>query len=182
MTRCCFVQDMVAWPASQCCTDFPSTYCEHVEPMTPCAADFLPEAFSYTWCDLSSTNLPPELCNVTPDCQRDGNVCECRSQSSCEFLGGHFVTTRCKDALKYWPPSIHKDIKEALDRQTCEGRTEMKQHVDHLRSCCASSRSICEVLDNYWAVVKNGACHRCEEWTPKVSYLKQKILENTKII
>ena len=69
------LKDMVAYPAMMCCSDYPSTMCEHnVQPMTPCKseAEFLPDAYAWAYCDLSATNPSKETCDATPDCKRNG--------------------------------------------------------------------------------------------------------------
>ena len=41
--------------------------------MTPCksASDFLPDAYSYAWCDLSASNVSKETCDAAEDCKED---------------------------------------------------------------------------------------------------------------
>ena len=151
------LKDMVAYPASKCCTDFPSTMCSHnVQPMNPCKdqADFLPDAYAYAYCDLSSTNPPKETCDATPGCKEEWGYCNCKNKASCELLGGYFWGTTCKEDVGYWYPGAHIGIKEALDKQTCQGVQgswgDIKYQVDYLGyACCGSKKSICEELDNY---------------------------------
>lgn len=150
------VKDMMAWPASQCCSDFPSTMCDkNVTAMTPCksASDFLPEAYSYAWCDLSASNVSKESCDATADCKEEFGSCNCKSQSSCKTLGGVFMGTTCQEELSLWYPGIHRAVAEALDTGSCQGveatMGDLKSSVDYLGHCCASKKSVCEELENY---------------------------------
>lgn len=150
-------KDMVAYPAMMCCTDYPSTMCEHnVQPMTPCKseAEFLPDAYAWAYCDLSATNPPKETCDATPDCKEEWGWCNCQSKASCELLGGYFQGGTCKDEMKWWNPGDHKGVKEALDKGTCAGVEgawgDIKYQVDWIgHLCCASKKSVCEELDHY---------------------------------
>lgn len=146
------VKDMMAWPASQCCSDFPSTMCEkNVTAMTPCksASDFLPEAYSYAWCDLSASNVSKETCDATADCKEEFGSCNCKSQSSCKTLGGVFMGTTCQEELSLWPPGLHRFVANALEQGSCGSGTNEKSSVDSLGTCCASKKSVCEELENY---------------------------------
>ena len=62
--------------------------------------------------------------------------------------------TTCQEELGYWYPGVHKAVKEAIDKQTCEGVQgpwgDIKYSVDMMGfACCGSQKSVCEELDNY---------------------------------
>eukprot|EP00438_Fugacium_kawagutii_P030443 Skav216228 [mRNA] locus=scaffold238:392574:393044:+ [translate_table: standard] len=148
---------MVAYPASQCCTDFPNTMCEHnVEPMTPCKdpEEFLPDAYSYAYCDLYEVNPSKEQCEAHADCKEEWGWCNCQTEASCDALGGYFWGMTCKDELQYWTPGAHEGVKKALEKGTCVGVEgswgDIKYQVDYMgHSCCSSKKSVCEELDHY---------------------------------
>ena len=50
-----------------------------------------------------------------------GGYCTCKTKASCELLGGYFMGTTCQEELGYWYPGVHEAVKEALDKQTCQG-------------------------------------------------------------
>jgi len=152
------VKDMVSYPAAECCKDYPSTMCEkNVQPMNPCLnqADFLPDAYAYTSCDLSEVNPTKQQCEANPDCKEQWGWCDCKTKSACEALGGNFYGGTCQEELRWWSPGDHKGVKEALEKQTCQGvkgsyEGDIKYRVDWLgHSCCLSKKSICEELDSY---------------------------------
>lgn len=151
------VEDLVAWPASKCCTDYPSTLCDHtVQPMNPCKAqtDFKADAYAYAYCDLWSSPPSKEMCDATPDCKDEWGYCTCKTKASFELLGGYFMGTTCQEELGYWYPGVHEAVKEALDKQTCQGVEgpwgDIKYSVDMMGfACCGSQKSVCEELDNY---------------------------------
>lgn len=157
MDRDSILQDMVAWPATQCCTDAPSSMCEHnVQPMNPCKnqAAFLPDAYAYAYCDTSEVNPSKEQCEAVPGCKEEHGWCQCHSKCACELLGGHFWGMTCQEEVKNWYPGAHKGVKEALDKGTCAGVEgawgDIKYQVDWIgHLCCASKKSVCEELDHY---------------------------------
>ena len=152
-----YLQDMVVYPASQCCSDFPNTLCEkNVQPMNPCKDqdNFIWDAYAYGTCDLSNVALPPATCDATSDCKEEWGYCNCKSKASCELLGGYFWGTTCKEEVGYWYPGIHRAVEKVLEMQTCQGVQgpwgDIKYSLDIMgHACCGSKKSICEELDNY---------------------------------
>ena len=152
------LKDMVSWPASECCKDYPSTMCDHdVQPKNPCLnqEDFLPDAYAWASCDLSEVQPTKEQCEAIPGCKEQWGWCNCQTKCSCEILGGYFYGGTCQQELKYWGPGDHKGVAEALEKQTCLGvkgsySGDIKYRVDWVgHNCCGSKKSLCEELDNY---------------------------------
>lgn len=90
--------DMVAYPAAECCADYPNTYCDHdQQSMTPCvdSADFLPEAFSWVYCDLWDSPPTTAQCEAQAGCKEEWGYCNCKTKESCAALGGYFQGGKC---------------------------------------------------------------------------------------
>ena len=127
--------------------------------MTPCKnpAQWLPDGYAYAYCDTSELNPSKEQCEAVPGCKEEHGWCNCKSKCACELLGGHYWGVTCQEERNYWYPGVHKAVKEAIDKQTCDGVQgpwgDIKYSVDMIgHACCASQKSLCEELDNYDSV------------------------------
>ncbi|CAJ1437037.1 unnamed protein product [Effrenium voratum] len=146
-------EDMVSYPAMQCCSDFPKTLCHPaVQNMTPCLRkqDFLANKTRYSWC-----NLYPSP-NAT-DCAAHGCVahgdswCECTTESSCTAAGGSFFKETCASEISWWAPGTHKGVEEAIQKGSCSGVNGQYGSIDASvdwvgGECCSTGKSVCQEL------------------------------------
>lgn len=139
------------WLASTCCSNFPSTLCDHdVEPMTPCKRheDFLATKVRYSWCNVYPS--PEESACIASGCKYEHSWCQCETEASCATAGGQFHSTNCTSEIQWWQADTHKAIKEAIDQGSCTGVetrwSPVENSVSWLGECCSSGMDVCQEL------------------------------------
>ena len=147
------LKEFVTTVASQCCSDYPSTFCErNVHSATPCSkpSDFLPSALIWSHCSLGEVMPTNEQCMRRPGCFLKYGTCTCTTEGSCQAMGGSFTGSTCESFLTSWRPELHRALAQASMAKTCrdlpeEPRSTMSQVG---LACCASGKSICQELDS----------------------------------